>query len=161
MMVQLYGLGPEGVPDMPQVRVAELIDVNRIIDTLKVFHGEMEFDFAKDVPRIMSILTYAINSPNWVVLTTDEIDCVLVGCCDESVFAPLKFAEEKVLWVHPSFRHRGLGTRLVAAFEAWAKIKECKKVAITAQSRKYLQQMSLWLTGMDYYECEVVFCKDI
>lgn len=144
------------------IRRATPKDVNAIIQTLKDFHSEMEFDFAKDVPRVHSVLVGSLNKPNWVCfISGDPIKGVFLAYADDSAFGPVRFASEKIFWVDKEHRKNGVALALIEAFESWARELGCNKATITAQANKRLGLMARLLHRIGYYEREVIFCKDL
>ena len=149
-------------------------DINSVIGCLRLFHEEFSdieaFKFEQDEARVHTFLGAIVGDSKWFVGAVKSdgsgsdnaaISGILIGHCDESVFAPIKYAEEKLLWVRPSFRHKNFGGALVIAFESWAANEGCHKVVMSAQASKYLTRMTSWFYSMGYSEQEVVFSKTI
>lgn len=145
------------------VRPATEADAIRIVSILKNFHSYFNDTFRKDVPRVHSFIVACVRSPDAAVFVTGTpIDGVVISLADESVFAPIRFGAEKVLWVEPSARSRGeKWDQLSQAHEDWAREHSCQKSVLSARYTDRIDAMIRLYRRKGYHPTEIVFEKDI
>jgi hypothetical protein len=143
------------------VRHATPDDASRIVRLLRNFHAAGDFDFPFDAPRIDRFVRHAIAAPDHACLVVGNPAVgVLVAHCGESVMAPMRFAEELVVWVEPSSRGAAWG-QLRSGLEAWAREQGCQKIKLSAQQHIRPAAMARLYRRDGYAPREIVFSKDL
>lgn len=106
----------------------------RILRILRNFHSAGNFPFPFDAPRLDRFLRTVIASPSGAVFVAgDPISSVLVATYSDSPMAPIRCAQEHLIWVEIAARGSTWWT-LLDAFEAWASAAGCQTTKLFSQS---------------------------
>jgi len=123
--------------DAVTIRSAEPADLPRLVELLQL--GAL-VDGREDVAAYASALAEIRTTPGCDLLVA-ETDGLVVGVCQLIVFRHLQHrggrcAEIESVHVHPEFRSRGIGSRLVAAAVRSARAAGCYRVQLTSNGRR-------------------------
>lgn len=126
--------------DAVTIRSAEPADLPRLVELLQLgalVDGREDPD---DVADYASALAEIRTTPGCDLLVA-ETDGLVVGVCQLIVFRHLQHrggrcAEIESVHVHPEFRSRGIGSRLVAAAVRSARAAGCYRVQLTSNGRR-------------------------
>lgn len=133
----------------------------RIVRLLRNFHAAGGFDFPFDAARLDRLVRHAIAAPDWACLVVGQpANGVLIASCGESVMAPIRFAEELLVWIEPTARGDAWG-QLLAGLDEWARSQGCQKIKLSAQQHIRPAAMARLYRRAGYVPRETVFSKDL
>lgn len=140
------------------VRPAKLDETPQLLWVLKAHYNQLmdsHPQYAVWRPAYLNrTLRWAIESDNWIVLTNNKLDGIMIASFFESPFGIGKFAQEHLLRVGSSrlsdFR---------VAYEAWATDAGCIKCSIGCIERA--EAFGRVLRPHGYTKGETVFTKDL
>jgi GNAT superfamily N-acetyltransferase len=142
-------------------RHATADEAPRIVRLLRNFHAAGEFGFSFDAARLNRLVRHAITSPDYACLVVGQPAVgVLIASCGESVMAPIRFAEELLVFIEPEARGDAW-TQLLAGLEAWARAQGCQKIKLSAQQHIRPAAMARLYRRAGYVPRETVFSKDL
>lgn len=143
------------------VRHATADEAPRIVRLLRNFHAAGEFDFPFDAARLDRLVRHAIAAPDWACIAAGHpANGVLIAARQESLMAPIRFAEELLVWIEPTARGDAWGL-LLAGLEAWAREQGCQKIKLSAQQHIRPAAMARLYRRAGYVPRETVFSKDL
>lgn len=124
------------------IRNALLSDVNELLGLLKdLFAIEEDFDFDASVQRQGLLALILSDCRELRCLKVAEVDQKVIGMC--SVQLLISTAEGGMaalvedLVVNPSYRGRGVGSRLLRSIEQWAKENGASRLQLLADQNNF------------------------
>ncbi len=118
--------------DETVIRAAEERDLP-VLSRLLTLLFELEQDFRPDPERQIAGLRLMLNSPRAVVLVA-KVNGQIAGLCGvQCIISTAQGAEAAViedLVLFPEFRRKGLGSRLLAEAERWARARGIRRVQL-------------------------------
>lgn len=153
---------------MDQVRIATEEDAPRIIRMLRNFHAEAGFDLEPNIPYLhRNLVALFDGDESQEVFTVFVIGKpaygVLIAQIGMSLFFPVRFAEELVMWVEPEQRTMGVWNDLREAYESHMISRGVTKLKMTRQSSIKLRPgaMDRLFRRAGFEIGEVVYFKDV
>lgn len=114
------------------------------------FHSERQLaGFAGSLSDCEAKLACQLDSPNLPFTAIAHIDGRAVGAASLVYYRFTENASPQIPWltnvyVHPRYRGRGLGDRLVAYMEAFARQKDIVKVNLYTRDKRQFYQRRAW-----------------
>lgn len=143
------------------VRHAVVGDVSRMLVLLRNFHTAGGFQFPFDAPRLDRFVRHAVDAADYAVLVLgDPIKGLLIARAADSLIAPLRFAEEQLVWIEPDARGNHWNA-LLTALEAWAREHRCDQVKLSSQQTIRSNAMARLYRRDGYEPVETVHAKAI
>lgn len=98
-----------------------------------------------------------------IVLTAKEdfeLKGAIAGVAYENVFDGEMCATELFWYVWPGAQ-KGMGARLLDAFEEWAKFRKCTRVTMALMRHNEAERLNAYYTGRGYHVFETHYVKPI
>lgn len=108
------------------IRVAKITDVPLIVEMGLKFAAVSEYKKFANKENIEQVVTNLISNPGTsIILMYDDVG-MLAATTSKFIFGDVKLATEICWWVEPEARLKGVGQKLVDAYEIWIKIVGCE-----------------------------------
>jgi GNAT superfamily N-acetyltransferase len=139
---------------MYEIRPAQEKDAVELFALAKSFATTFAVQESEFLPSLAVLLNDGSACLN-VAEATGKIVGYLLGFCHETFFAggPVGWVEE--VMVAPEFRSQGVGRALMESFEAWARDRNCKLIALATR------RAAAFYRALSYEESATYFRKKL
>lgn len=115
------------------MRIAELSDVDTILDMAMKFVEATGYKEAADPMYIRDLITAFLEAPRDKQIVILDDFGFIAGQATPFLFGHGSLASEVAWWIDPSARGENKGIKLMEAFEYWAKnVAQCRYITMTS-----------------------------
>lgn len=111
------------------IRRAVAADKFRALMLARSFHAAAALPFPFSPMHAAAVFDASLRNADRLCLVLEiagKVEGVLVAQAGPHAFGPFKVASELMWWIEPAHRGSGAALRMIAAYEEWARSRDCQ-----------------------------------